>query len=98
MDLKTHELTHADLGQMQLYVNYFDKEKKEKNDSPTIGLILCTKQNKKMVKYFLGDRDQNIFTGKYQFCLPTEIELEVELKREIKNIKHRLNLIGTGKK
>jgi hypothetical protein len=90
MDLKTHELNHADLGQMQLYVNYFDLEEKAKDDNPTIGLILCTKQSKKMVKYFFGDRDQNIFVRKYQFYLPTEKELEIELKKEIREIKHKL--------
>jgi predicted nuclease of restriction endonuclease-like (RecB) superfamily len=90
MDLKTHELNHADLGQMQLYVNYFDMEEKAKDDNATIGLILCTEQSKKMVKYFFGDRDQNIFTRKYQFYLPTEKELEIELKKEIKKIKHNL--------
>jgi len=90
IDLKTHELSHADLGQMQLYVNYFDMEVKTKDDNPTVGLILCTKQSKKMVKYFLGEKANNIFASKYQFHLPTEKELEEELKREIKDIKHRL--------
>lgn len=100
MDLKTHELNHADLGQMQLYVNYFDMEEKAKDDNPTIGLILCTEQSKKMVKYFFGDKDQNIFARKYQFYLPTEKELETKLKKEIKEIKHRLehkNLEGNRK-
>jgi predicted nuclease of restriction endonuclease-like (RecB) superfamily len=90
LDLKTKPLTHADLGQMQLYVNYFDMEIKTENDNPTIGLILCTKQNKKMVKYFLGDKAKNIFASKYQFSLPTEKELEAELKKEIKEIKFKL--------
>jgi predicted nuclease of restriction endonuclease-like (RecB) superfamily len=90
IDIKTHELSHADLGQMQLYVNYFDMEVKTKSDNPTIGLILCTKQSKKMVKYFLGDRAKQIFASKYQFNLPTEKELEEELKRGIKDIKYRL--------
>jgi len=72
IDLKTKPLTHADLGQMQLYVNYFDMEIKTEKDSPTIGLVLCTKQNKKMVRYFLGDKSKNIFASKYQFHLPTE--------------------------
>jgi predicted nuclease of restriction endonuclease-like (RecB) superfamily len=90
IDLKTKPLTHADLGQMQLYVNYFDMEIKTENDNPTIGLILCTEQNKKMVKYFFKDKEQNIFASQYQFHLPTEAELEKELKKEIKEIKYRL--------
>jgi predicted nuclease of restriction endonuclease-like (RecB) superfamily len=90
IDLKTKPITHADLGQMQLYVNYFDMEVKTENDNPTIGLILCTKQNKKMVRYTLGDKAKQIFASKYQFNLPTEKELETELKKEIKELKHKL--------
>lgn len=86
IDLKTRQLTHADLGQMQLYVNYFDQEIRAEDDNPTIGLILCTKQNKMMVKYFFGGKNKNIFASKYQFHLPTEYELEEELKREIKKL------------
>jgi predicted nuclease of restriction endonuclease-like (RecB) superfamily len=86
LDLKNKALTHADLGQMQLYVNYFDMEVKAKDDNPTIGLILCTKQNKKMVKYFLGEKMKNIFASKYQLNLPTEEELETELKKELKSL------------
>ncbi|MFA6408719.1 MAG: PDDEXK nuclease domain-containing protein [Gammaproteobacteria bacterium] len=90
IDLKTKELSHADLGQMQLYVNYFDMDVKEANDNPTIGLILCAQKNKKMVKYFMGDKTKNIFASKYQFKLPTEQELEEELRRGIKEIKYHL--------
>ena len=90
IDLKNRPLSHADLGQMQLYVNYFDMEVITEGDNPTIGLILCTKQNKGMVKYFLGKEKQNIFATKYQFHLPTELELETELKREIEVAQHQL--------
>ncbi|MBU0744252.1 MAG: DUF1016 family protein [Gammaproteobacteria bacterium] len=93
LDLKVKPLTHADLGQMQLYVNYFDMEERTEGDNPTIGLILCAEQNKKMVKYFLGDKTKNIFASKYQLHLPTEKELEEELKKEIKDIKHKLSQI-----
>ncbi len=96
IDLKTHPLSHADLGQMQLYVNYFDQEIRTEGDNSTVGLILCTKQNKTMVKYFFGDKKQNVFASKYQFHLPTEKELEAELKREIKAIKHQLNEAETS--
>jgi predicted nuclease of restriction endonuclease-like (RecB) superfamily len=90
LELVTKPLTHADLGQLQLYVNYFDMEVKTEGDNPTIGLILCTHKNKKMVKYFLGEKAKQTFASKYQFKLPTEKELEAELKREIKNIKYSL--------
>lgn len=90
IDIKSRKLSHADLGQMQLYVNYFDQEIRAKSDNPTIGLILCTKKSDAMVKYTLGDKAKQIFASKYQFHLPTEAELEAELKREIKEIQHRL--------
>ncbi len=90
IDIKTRKLTHADLGQMQLYVNYFDEEVITPTDNPTIGLILCTQKSDAMVKYTLGKKAKQIFASKYQFHLPTEKELEAELKREIKKIQ-RLN-------
>lgn len=90
IDLKTHELTHADLGQMQLYVNYYDSEVRQESDNPTIGLVLCTKKNDEMAKYMLGENAKQIFASTYQFHLPTEEELERELKREIKAIKHKI--------
>ncbi len=90
IDLKTKSLTHADLGQIQLYVNYFDQEIKQENDNPTVGLVLCTERKDEMAKYFLGDKAKQIFTSTYQFHLPTVEELEKELKREIKAIKFEL--------
>ena len=61
IDLKINSVKHGDLGQMQLYRNYYDMELKAEDDNPTIGLILCPKQNKKMVQYFMGDSDKPIF-------------------------------------
>lgn len=90
VDIKTKTLTHGDLGQMQLYVNYFDREIKIENDSPSIGLILCTEKSDSMVQYQLGDMAKQIFASKYQFHLPTEAELENALKRELKLIQKEL--------
>lgn len=90
IDIKSRKLSHADLGQMQLYVNYFDQEVRTESDNPTIGLILCTKKSDAMVKYMLGDKAKQIFASKYQFHLPTEAELEAELKREIKEFQNQL--------
>jgi len=86
IDIKTQKLTHGDLGQMLLYVNYFDQEVIAEGDNPTIGLVLCTEKSDAMVKYTLGDKAKQIFANKYQFHLPTEEELETELRREIKII------------
>lgn len=90
IDLKTHELTHADLGQMLLYVNYFDRECLTPGDNPTIGLVLCTEKSESMANYLLGEKAKQIFASKYQFHLPSEKELEAELKRELKQLKHDL--------
>ncbi|MBP6986173.1 MAG: DUF1016 family protein [Alphaproteobacteria bacterium] len=86
-DIKTKKLTHGDLGQMQLYVNYFDKEVSTEGDNPTIGLILCAEKNDAMVQYTLGEKNQTIFASKYQFHLPTVKQLEDELKREMRFVK-----------
>ncbi|HEY2566627.1 MAG TPA: PDDEXK nuclease domain-containing protein [Candidatus Aquirickettsiella sp.] len=91
IDLKTHELTHADLGQMLLYVNYYDRECLTEGDNPTIGLVLCTEKSDSMANYLLGDKAKQIFASKYQFHLPSEKELEAELKRELSLLKHQEN-------
>lgn len=88
IDLKTRELTHADLGQMLLYVNYYDRECLTEGDNPTIGLILCTEKSDNMASYLLGDKAKQIFASKYKFHLPSEKELEAELKRELRLLKH----------
>ena len=91
IDIKTHELSHSDLGQMQLYVNYFDQKIRTETDNSTIGLILCTEKNNEMVRYTLGEKAQQIFASKYQFHLPTEEELAQELRREMSYIEEDLN-------
>ena len=82
IDLKIGKLTHKDIGQMDFYVRYFEKEEKQKNDNPTIGLILCSDKNETMVKYTLLEDNKRIFASKYKLCLPTEEELEREISRE----------------
>jgi predicted nuclease of restriction endonuclease-like (RecB) superfamily len=89
IDLKVGKLDHADLGQMQLYVNWFDREVAGDGDNPTIGLILCTEKNDAVVRYVLADASRQIFASRYQLYLPTEAQLQDELKRE-------LAALGTG--
>jgi predicted nuclease of restriction endonuclease-like (RecB) superfamily len=85
IDLKTGKLTHQDLGQLQLYVNYYDRERRTAGDNPTLGLILCTDKNDTVVKYTLGpDQQKAIFASRYKLHLPTEAELRAEIRREIK--------------
>lgn len=74
---------NADLGQMQLYVHYYDREVAESGDNPTIGLILCTDKNDAVVRYVLDEKNEQIFASRYQFHLPSEEELRTELWREL---------------
>jgi predicted nuclease of restriction endonuclease-like (RecB) superfamily len=83
LDLKVRKLTHQDIGQMQLYVNYYDHERLTPGDNPTLGLILCTDKNDTAVKYTLGSGQQSIFTSRYQLHLPSEDDLAAELRREL---------------
>lgn len=85
IDLKVGDLTHRDLGQVLFYVNYFDMERRTDGDNPTLGLILCTDKNDAVVKYTLGaEQEKKIFASRYKLYLPTEAELQAEIKRELK--------------
>ena len=87
IDLKVGKLTHQDLGQIQLYVNYFDRERRTEGDNPTLGLILCTDKNDAVVRYTLGpDQEKKIFASRYKLYLPTEAELRAELRRELRQL------------
>ncbi len=86
IDLKVAKLEHADLGQMLLYVSYYDKEIAVSDDNPTIGLVLCTDKNDTMVKYVLDATKAPIFASRYQFHLPTEEQLRQELLREVEQL------------
>jgi len=86
IDLKVGKLTHQDLGQLQLYVNYYDRERRTAGDQPTLGLILCTDKNDTAVRYTLAPGQKKIFTSRYQLHLPTEAELQAELRRELRDI------------
>lgn len=86
IDLKIGKLTHQDLGQLQLYVNYYDRERRAPDDNPTLGLILCTDKNDAVVQYTLAEDQQAIFTSRYQLHLPTEEQLIAEMKRELREL------------
>lgn len=66
-----------------MYVHYYDREIKSKNDSPTIGLILCTDKNDAVVKYVLDEKQKRIFASKYQFALPSVDVLQRKLRRKM---------------
>src|SRR5664280_2587704 len=87
LDLKVRKLTHEDLGQFQLYLNYYDRERRTPGDNPTLGLILCTDKNDAVVRYTLGpEKQKKIFASRYKLLLPSEAELKTELQRELKRI------------
>ena len=89
IDLKTGKLTHQDLGQLQLYVNYYDRERRTEGDNPTLGLILCADKNDVVVKYTLGpEQEKKIFASRYKLHLPTEAELKAEIRRELRELRH----------
>lgn len=95
VDLKVGKLTHGDLGQLQFYVNYFNRERCTPGDNPTLGLILCSDKNDAVVKYTLGEgKDRKIFTSRYQLHLPTEKQLSEEMQREAGQIKDAQKLLA----
>jgi predicted nuclease of restriction endonuclease-like (RecB) superfamily len=85
IDIKTHKITHEDIGQLQMYVNYYDREEKMPDENPTIGILLCAEKNNTLVKYALPENNKTIMASKYQLYLPTEKQLLTELKRELEN-------------
>lgn len=82
IDLKLGKLTHQDIGQMDFYVRYFEKELKTDSDNPTIGIILCSEKNEAMVKYSVLEESKQLFASKYMLYMPTEEELIMELSKE----------------
>jgi predicted nuclease of restriction endonuclease-like (RecB) superfamily len=81
VDLKVGKLTHGDLGQLQLYVNYYDVERRAADDNPTLGLILCSDKNDAVVKYTLGpNQEDKIFASRYKLHLPSEADLRAQLR------------------
>jgi predicted nuclease of restriction endonuclease-like (RecB) superfamily len=85
-EIKTHKLTHQDIGQLQMYVNYFDRVEKQEFENPTIGALLCADKNDAVVKYTLPKENQTILASKYQLYLPSEEELVQELYKELQEI------------
>jgi predicted nuclease of restriction endonuclease-like (RecB) superfamily len=78
-DIKTEELKHQDLGQLQMYVNYYDRIVKTKDENKTIGILLCTDKNNAVVKMTLPEDNDQVFASKYRLYLPTKEELLKQL-------------------
>lgn len=83
IEIKTIKFTHQDIGQLQMYVNYYDRYEKKDFENPTIGILLCAEKNNAVVKISLPEDNKTIFASEYKLYLPTEQQLIAEVKKEI---------------
>jgi RecB family endonuclease NucS len=81
IEIKTRKITHQDIGQLQMYVNYYDRYEKKEFENPTIGILLCADKNDTVVKITLPENNQTIIASRYQLYLPTEEQLLEEVKK-----------------
>ncbi len=79
IDLKIGKLTHQDIGQMQMYVNYHDRKLKSEDENPTIGIILCKQESKAVVEFTLPENNKQIFAREYKLYLPSKEDLKKQL-------------------
>jgi predicted nuclease of restriction endonuclease-like (RecB) superfamily len=86
IEIKTHKITHQDIGQLQMYVNYFDRVEKLKHENKSIGILLCADKNDLLVKFSLPEDEKNIITSKYELYLPSEEQLLKALNEELKQL------------
>lgn len=81
-ELKTHEMTHADIGQLDMYVRMYDDLIRAEDDNPTIGVLLCTDTSSTIAKYSVLNESSQLFAAKYMTYMPTEEELRCEIERQ----------------
>lgn len=81
-ELKTHKMTHADVGQLDMYVRMYDDLMKADDDNPTIGVLLCTDTDSTIAKYSVLNESQQLFATKYMPFMPTEEELRHEIEQQ----------------
>ena len=92
IDLKVGKLTHQDIGQMQMYVNYYTRTQMAEGENEPIGILLCAEKNKAVVKFTLPEGQKQIYISKYIHYLPTEEELRAEIMREKEQIEMEIRL------
>lgn len=90
VELKTHRITHQDIGQLDMYVRMFDDLERPEGDNPTIGILLCTETDSTIAKYSVLNESKQLFANKYLPYLPSEEELVAEIEREKLFIKQQL--------
>ncbi len=81
-DIKEGKLTHQDIGQMDMYVKIYDEREKQPDDNPTIGILLCSEEDKDVVHYSNLSKSDQLYAAKYKACLPSEEELKEEMERQ----------------
>lgn len=91
IEIKTSKLKHEDIGQLQMYVNYYDRFEKQDFENPTIGILLCADKNDAVVKITLPEDNKTIIASKYQLYLPSEQQLIAEVKKEIEKLDNEKN-------
>ncbi len=91
IDLKLGELTYQDIGQMDGYIRLYEEQYRKEDDNPTIGIVLCSKQNEAVVKYSMLNESKQLFASKYLLYLPKEEDLKREIERERKILEEKSN-------
>lgn len=97
IDLKTHKATHQDLGQLQMYVNYYDRAEKLPDENPTIGILLCTEKNDTAVRMTLPENNTTIIASKYELYLPSTDQLVEEVEEGKREFDRRMQLESADK-
>ena len=92
IDLKTAELTHQDIGQMDMYVRMYDDLRRGKDDNPTVGILLCEDKDHSVARYSVLHGSEQLFASRYKLILPSEEELRSELAREAEAIRAVMRL------
>lgn len=85
IEIKTTKLTHQDIGQLQMYVNYYDRIEKLPHENPTIGILLCANKNDAVVRFTLPENQKHIIASQYELYLPTEKQLLEEVNKELES-------------
>jgi RecB family endonuclease NucS len=86
MEIKTSKITHQDIGQLQMYVNYYDRFEKQDFENPTIGILLCADKNDAVVRITLPENNKSIVASKYQLYLPTEQQTIAAVQQQIEKL------------
>jgi len=89
IEIKTTKLTHQDIGQLQMYVNYYDRIEKLPHENPTIGILLCANKNDAVVRFTLPENQKQIFASQYKLYLPTEQQLLEEVNKELESFERK---------